>query len=138
MAYAITKDQFVDEWVVAFQRGETYLKDCVTKEEMLSGLTAKFALQGAAGRMVDYAKARREYGAARYQQIRVTNRLEALKLVDSEGRLTPELEAEMRKLATEAKEIEERIAKTTAKSDKLKKTLPKQKQDIPDFVSHDR
>ncbi|RVN58500.1 phage capsid protein [Sinorhizobium medicae] len=51
MSYMITKDQFVDEWVVSFQRGETYLKDCVTKEEMLSGLTAKFALQGAAGRM---------------------------------------------------------------------------------------
>lgn len=51
MAYMITKDQYRDEWVVAFQRGETYLKDCVTKEVMVSGLTAKFALQGAAGRM---------------------------------------------------------------------------------------
>src|SRR5690242_7029983 len=51
MAYQITRDQFVDEWVVAFQRGETPLKDAVTKEVMVSGLTAKFALQGAAGRM---------------------------------------------------------------------------------------
>lgn len=51
MAYMITRDQFVDEWVVAFQRGETPLKDAVTKEIMVSGLTAKFALQGAAGRM---------------------------------------------------------------------------------------
>lgn len=51
MAYMITKQQYRDEWVVAFQRGETYLKDCVTKETMLSGLTANFALQGAAGRM---------------------------------------------------------------------------------------
>lgn len=51
MAYAITKTQYRDEWVVAFQRGETYLKDCVTKELMISGLTASFALQGAAGRM---------------------------------------------------------------------------------------
>lgn len=53
MAYMITKDQYRDEWVVAFQRGETYLKDSVTKEVMLSGLTAKFALQGAAGRMTE-------------------------------------------------------------------------------------
>ncbi|MEN3146127.1 phage capsid protein [Neorhizobium sp. IRAMC:178] len=51
MAYPITKDQFVEEWVVAFQRGETYLKESVTTEEVLSGLTAKFALQAAAGRM---------------------------------------------------------------------------------------
>lgn len=51
MAYPITKDQFVEEWVVAFQRGETYLKDSVITEEVLSGLTAKFALQAAAGRM---------------------------------------------------------------------------------------
>lgn len=53
MAYVITKDQYRDEWVVAFQRGETYLKDCVTKEVMISGLNAKFALQGAAGRMTE-------------------------------------------------------------------------------------
>lgn len=51
MTYAITKSQYVDEWVVAFQRGETYLKDSVSKEVMISGSTASFALQGAAGRM---------------------------------------------------------------------------------------
>ncbi len=51
MAYMITKDQFVEEWIVAFQRGETILKNRVSEEVMLSGLTAKFALQGAAGRM---------------------------------------------------------------------------------------
>lgn len=53
MVYAITRDQYRDEWVVAFQRGETYLKNAVTKETMLSGLNAKFALQGAAGRMTE-------------------------------------------------------------------------------------
>lgn len=51
MPYQITRDQYRDEWVVSFQRGETYLKDRVTKEVMLQGLNAKFALQGAAGRM---------------------------------------------------------------------------------------
>lgn len=51
MSYMITKDQYREEWIVAFQRGETPLKYAVTKELMISGLTAKFALQGAAGRM---------------------------------------------------------------------------------------
>lgn len=51
MAYQITKEQYREEWIVAFQRGETYLKDCVTKEVQISGLTANFAIQGAAGRM---------------------------------------------------------------------------------------
>ena len=51
MAYMITKDQFVEEWIVAFQRGETYLKSRVSEEVMISGLNAKFAVQGAAGRM---------------------------------------------------------------------------------------
>lgn len=51
MSYQITRDQYRDEWIVAFQRGDTYLKDCVTKEVMIKGLQAKFALQGAAGRM---------------------------------------------------------------------------------------
>lgn len=51
MAYMITKEQYNEEWIIAFQRGETPLKNAVSKELMLSGLTAKFALQGAAGRM---------------------------------------------------------------------------------------
>lgn len=51
MAYQITRDQYRDEWVVAFQRGETPLKNACTREIMVQGLTAKFALQGAAGRM---------------------------------------------------------------------------------------
>lgn len=51
MAYVITKDQYRDEWVVAFQRGETYLKDRVVREDITSGLTAKFSVQGVAGRM---------------------------------------------------------------------------------------
>lgn len=53
MAYMITREQYRDEWIVAFQRGETYLKDSVTKEVMLNGLTANFAVQGAAGRMTE-------------------------------------------------------------------------------------
>jgi hypothetical protein len=53
MPYVITKQQYRDEWVVAFQRGETYLKDCTTRELMLNGLTANFSVQGAADRMTE-------------------------------------------------------------------------------------
>lgn len=53
MAYQITKEQYSDEWIVAFQRGETPLKHAVSREVMTSGLTAKFAVQGAAGRMTE-------------------------------------------------------------------------------------
>lgn len=51
MGYQITQDQYREEWIVAFQRGETYLKNAVSKEVVIKGLNAKFALQGAAGRM---------------------------------------------------------------------------------------
>ncbi len=51
MSYQITQEQYRREWVVAFQRGETYLKDAVTKETMINGLTANFAVQGKADRM---------------------------------------------------------------------------------------
>jgi hypothetical protein len=53
MAYQITMDQYREEWLIAFQRGQTYLKDRVSREVMTSGLTAKFPLQGAAGRMTE-------------------------------------------------------------------------------------
>lgn len=52
MAYQITQEQYRDEWVVAFQRGATYLKDCTTTETMIRGNEAVFPIQGAAGRMV--------------------------------------------------------------------------------------
>ena len=52
MAYQITQEQYRDEWVVAFQRGATYLRDCVTTEIMIRGNEAVFPIQGAAPRMV--------------------------------------------------------------------------------------
>ena len=51
MGYQITEQDYIDEWVVRFQRGETYLKNAVTREETLSGNTAIFPIQGAAPRM---------------------------------------------------------------------------------------
>lgn len=51
MPYVITKQQYRDEWVVAFQRGETILKERVSRELMLNGLTANFSIQASAGRM---------------------------------------------------------------------------------------
>ncbi|MGE8105147.1 hypothetical protein ACQKP1_15820 [Allorhizobium sp. NPDC080224] len=89
----------------------------------------------AVSRMVDYAKARRDFGKARYDQVTANKRYEKLRQVDSEGRLTPELEAEMNRLDIEMREIGARVNKARAKSEKLKPMLPKQKQEIPDFVS---
>ncbi len=53
MAYQITQEQYRDEWVVSFQRGATYLKDCTSTEMMIRGNQAVFPIQGAAPRMVE-------------------------------------------------------------------------------------
>lgn len=53
MSYQITQEQYRDEWVVSFQRGATYLKDCTTTEMMIRGDEAVFPIQGAAPRMVE-------------------------------------------------------------------------------------
>jgi hypothetical protein len=47
MAYQITQQQYRDEWVVAFQRGETYLRYATTPEMMVNGNQALFPIQGA-------------------------------------------------------------------------------------------
>ena len=47
MAYQITRQQYRDEWVVTFQRGETYLRYATTPETMISGNQANFPIQGA-------------------------------------------------------------------------------------------
>lgn len=52
MVSPISKRQYREEWVVAFQRGETYLKYGVTKEQQLAGNQAVFAIQAAAPEMV--------------------------------------------------------------------------------------
>lgn len=87
------------------------------------------------GIMVDYAKARREYGKARYDQVRKQTRHDALKSLDADGRLTRELEIELMNLEKELPEIAKKVAKATEKSDKLKPMLPKQNQDLPDFIN---
>ena len=46
MAYQITQNQYRDEWVVTFQRGETYLRYAVTPELMIKGSQALFPIQG--------------------------------------------------------------------------------------------
>lgn len=87
--------------------------------------------------MVDYAKARREYGKARYDQTKAKTRMEALKSLDADGRLTRELELELINLEKQLPEINTRLAKAIEKSDKLKPMLPKKTEDIPDFISQD-
>ena len=52
MAYEITGQQYRDEWITAFQRGETYLKDAVTKEMVVEGSSsAVFAIAGVSSGM---------------------------------------------------------------------------------------
>ena len=47
MTYMITAAQYRDEWTHEFQRGETYLKDTVTKETIINGhSSATFAIAG--------------------------------------------------------------------------------------------
>ena len=48
MAYQITQQQYRDEWVVTFQRGETYLRYATTPEMMINGNQALFPIQGTA------------------------------------------------------------------------------------------
>jgi hypothetical protein len=85
--------------------------------------------------MVDYEEARREYGKARYDQVKTKNRIDALKRVDADGKLTRELELELMKLEKELPGIDERVLKAEAKSEKLKPMVPKQFDEIPEFVS---
>lgn len=52
MAYQISGQQYRDEWIPAFQRGETYLKDCTTKELVTEGSAAAiFAIEGVSSGM---------------------------------------------------------------------------------------
>lgn len=47
MPYQITAAQYRDEWITEFQRGETYLKDTVTREIIIEGRSsATFAIAG--------------------------------------------------------------------------------------------
>ncbi|KRB51784.1 hypothetical protein ASE04_09630 [Rhizobium sp. Root708] len=124
-----------DERIISDAEARKVAKELADLEEQINASADLARESPAIGRMVDYAKARREYGSARYEKVRVTNRLEALKLVQSEGRQTPAMKAEIEKLTAQAKEIDQRIAKATKKSDTLKPTLPKQKEEIPDFIS---
>lgn len=54
MAYQITGQQYRDEWIHSFQRGETYLKDCTTKEIVTEGsASAVFAIAGVSSGMTE-------------------------------------------------------------------------------------
>lgn len=47
MAYPVTATQYKDEWIYDFQRGETYLKDTVSRETIVDGhSSATFAIAG--------------------------------------------------------------------------------------------
>ncbi len=85
-------------------------------------------------RMVDYAEARKDYGRARYDQVRLQNRKSALERLDSEGRLTSDLARELDTIDIDLSRVNERMAKAIERSDKLRSTLPKQREELPDFI----
>lgn len=54
MAYAVTAAQYRDEWIHEFQRGETYLKDTVSRETITNGhSSATFAIAGQSSGMTE-------------------------------------------------------------------------------------
>lgn len=53
MANEITQEMYRDQWVVRFQRGETPLKESVTREEMIEGNQAVFPIQSVSSGMVE-------------------------------------------------------------------------------------
>lgn len=135
--YDKATDGLRNEQVISDAEARKVAEELRTLEDEINASADLAKSSPAIARMVDYAKTRREFGKARYEQVRATNRLEALRLVDSEGKLTPDLEAEMIRLEKDVADIDARVAKARAKSEKLKPMLPKQKQPIPDFVSPD-
>ncbi|MFN7089987.1 MAG: hypothetical protein ACK4P4_05495 [Allorhizobium sp.] len=128
-------DALRNEQIISDAEARNVAEELRTLEDEINASADLAKSSPAIARMVDYAKVRRDYGKARYEQVRATNRLDALRLVDADGRLTPDLEAEMIRLTREVADIDARVEKARAKSDKLKPMLPKQKQEIPDFIS---
>ncbi|MBL0935516.1 MAG: hypothetical protein IBJ07_12300 [Rhizobiaceae bacterium] len=54
MAYPVTAAQYRDEWIHEFQRGETYLKDTVSKETIIQGhSSATWAIAGQSSGMTE-------------------------------------------------------------------------------------
>jgi hypothetical protein len=128
-------DAIANERLISDAETRNLADELRTLEDEINASDGLANASPAVARMVDYARIRRDYGKARYEQVSRNKRYEALRRVDAEGRLTPEMEAEMNRLEIEMREIDAKVAKLQAKSDKLKPTLPKQKQEIPDFVS---
>lgn len=127
-------DGLRNERLVSEAQAKNVAKELQDLEDEINANVDQVKQSPAIKRMVDYARSRRDYGKARYDQTRIKARTDAIKRVDAEGRLTPELEAELNVLAKEAKEVEVRLAKANATSEKLKPFLPKQKEEIPEFV----
>lgn len=127
-------DAVRNERIISEAEAKNIADELATLEEAINANADLARSSPAVARIVDYAKARREFGKARYDQTRINGRLDALKRVDAEGRLTPELEAEMVKLARDAEEIQARVDKASARSNKLRGMLPKQKKELPEFI----
>ncbi|WP_150524031.1 hypothetical protein [Roseibium sediminis] len=83
--------------------------------------------------LVDYADTRKAYAKGRYEQSKLANRIDAIERLEAEGRLTPELDAELRALRADKAKVDERVIKAGHKADKLKPMLPKDRAEELDF-----
>lgn len=84
--------------------------------------------------LVDFADARKAFAKGRYDQARIGNRIEAIERVEAEGRMTPDMDAELRVLRADKNKADERVIKAKAKVDKLKPMLPKDRGEELDFA----
>jgi len=128
-------DKLKNEKIISESEAANVAKELQSLEDEINASADLARTSPRIGIMVDYAKARKDFGKARYDQVKAKSRLDALKAIDADGRLTRELELEMIKLEKSIPDIDAKVAKASAKSDKLKPMLPKNKEDIPDFIS---
>ncbi|WP_316859930.1 hypothetical protein [uncultured Cohaesibacter sp.] len=84
--------------------------------------------------MVDYALARRAYGKARYEQVKVENRIKAIDGVEKVGKLTDDLYFERQKLWSQKTDIDGRVIKAKEQADKLKAMTPDIRKELPEFI----
>lgn len=85
--------------------------------------------------IVDHADARKAHAKARYDQTRIQNRIDAIERVEADGRLTPEMEDELRALRSDKNAADEKAIRARDKMDRLKSMLPKDRGDALDFLS---
>ncbi|XUP59895.1 hypothetical protein FS819_023040 [Allorhizobium sp. Av2] len=130
-------DGIRNEHMIAKAEASNILEQLRALEDEISGNEANLGQVQASPRikqMVDFANARKEYRDARYNITRVESRLDALKRLEKQSPLPPELDAEFPKLESDLRKFREREEKAKVKTERLKKLMPKQSEELPEFM----